>query len=94
MAQRLLTVEDSFQTSSKDLGLIVVPGPLQDEYPGSSPIQVELRKPDGSTQRATLHVSWMFQTPPPKEYRWICHFRDLLKGDVPIGTEIWVGVEA
>jgi hypothetical protein len=30
-----------------------------------------------------------FQTPPPKERRWACMFRELSKAEVPLGTELW-----
>lgn len=87
MEQKLFTVEDSFLVSGR--GLIVVPGPLEAEFPGPAEIPVRLKRPDGSTVFAVLSVQHFFQTPPPKEYRWGCLFKNLPKAEVPIGTEVW-----
>lgn len=90
--KRLLTVADTFDITH--LGLVVVPGPLPDEYSGPRKLEVELRKPDGSVGYATLTVQWFFLVPTPKEPRWSCYFTGLSKSDVPIGTEIWYDIAA
>ena len=85
--QKLLTVEDTFQIEGR--GLIVVPGPLLGDHVGPRELQVELRKPNGTTSHAVLSVMHSFQTPPPKEHRWVCMFKQLSKAEVPLGTEVW-----
>lgn len=88
MKRRLITVEDTFRISGR--GLLVVPAPLMSELPvEGGVIPVELRKPDGSSAEAALLLTYIFQTPPPKELRWACVLKSLSKEDVPIGTEIW-----
>jgi hypothetical protein len=83
-----MTVEDSFQIGGR--GLVVVPAPLVSEYEGPLKLSVKLLRPDGSELNAELHISHVFQTPPPKELRWGCVFPRLSKQEVPIGTEIWL----
>jgi hypothetical protein len=82
-----LTVEDVFDI--KQRGLIVVPGPLQAEYDGPREFPVLLKIPGGSDHHASLTLEHMFQSPPPKEYRWVCMLRGVTKADVPIGTQVW-----
>lgn len=88
MTYRLMTVEDSFQIAGR--GLVVVPAPLVQEYAGPTKVPVKLLRPDGSELETELHISHVFQTPPPKELRWGCVLPKLQKQDVPIGTEIWL----
>ena len=88
MAKMLLTVEDAFEISGPRL--IVVPGPLQAEYEGPRQFAVTLKSPNGTERSATLTLEHMFQSPPPKEYRWVCLLRGLTKADVPLGTEVWI----
>lgn len=83
-----MTVEATFLIN--DRGLVVVPGPLMDEYHGPASVQVELRKPDGTRIRADLTIQFFFQRPPPKERRWSCIFPLLQKEDVPVGSDIWL----
>ena len=87
MAKKLLTVEDVFDISGR--GLIIVPGPLQSEYDGPRQFEVNLKLPGGTERSATLTLEHMFQSPPPKEHRWVCVLRGLTKCDAPIGTEVW-----
>lgn len=87
MKDKLLTVEDAVQVTR--IGLIVIPGPLDEAFPGPAEIDVELRRPDGSRQDAVLSIRHVFQSPPPKVRRWTCIFKDLRTEDVPVGTEIW-----
>ena len=84
----LLRVEDTFEIPAFG-GLVVVPGPLAQDYGSPANLEVELRMPNGSAVQATLTVQWISQTPPPKELRWGCVFRGLSKSDVPVGTEVW-----
>lgn len=83
----LLTVEQTFEIKGR--GLIVVPGPLATAFKRPVELGVELRLPDGSRRHATLHLQYVFLTPPPKEQRYACIFRGLSKAEVPIGTEIY-----
>jgi hypothetical protein len=87
MARRILIVEDTFEISGR--GLIVVPGPVLEDYDGPAELPVEIKRPDGSVLRATLHFTQAFLIPPPKIRRWELIFRRLAKSDVPIGSEIW-----
>ncbi|MDK2767274.1 MAG: hypothetical protein KYX69_06090 [Sphingomonas sp.] len=87
MSKAFLVVEDVFDVTGR--GLIVVPGPLQDEYAGPREFPVTLRTPEGIEHPATLTLEHMFQSPPPKEHRWVCLLRDVTKAGIPIGTEIW-----
>ena len=88
MLKLLMTVEDSFQIAGR--GLVVVPGPLTEEFAGPASLNVDLCRPDGSTVHALLLIQHQFQTPPSPERRWACVFATLSKQDVPVGTEIWV----
>lgn len=88
MSKPFMIVEDTFLITGR--GLVVVPGPLIDDYSGPGPVQVELRKPNGTITLTELTVQLFHQTPPPKEYRWGCVFLSLNKEDVPLGTEIWL----
>ena len=85
--KKLTTVTDTFQITSR--GLVVVPSPFVGSYDGPAKRQVELRRPDGSSAEATLHVQYVFPKPTPPVPTWELIFRDLVKDDVPIGTEIW-----
>lgn len=87
MTELFLTVEDAFDITGR--GLIIVPGPLQTEYDGPRQFPVTLRAPGKIDRNAELTLEHMFQSPPPKEYRWACLLRGVAKADVPIGTQIW-----
>jgi hypothetical protein len=87
MTTRILTVEDVFDIKGR--GLVVVPGPLVDAYAGPRQIQVRLILPNGAERTASMRLDYVFQTPPPKEYRLACILRGVAKADVPIGTEVW-----
>lgn len=89
----LLRVEDTFDIPAFG-GLVVVPGPLAQDYGGPAVVAVELRKPNGESAHAMLTVQWISQTPPPNELRWSCVFRGLAKSDVPVGTEVWYQASA
>jgi hypothetical protein len=87
MATRILTVEDVFDIKGR--GLVVVPGPLEKAYAGPCQVPVRLRLPNGDERIASMRLDYVFQTPPPKEYRLACILLGVAKADVPIGTEIW-----
>ena len=87
MKRRFSVVADTFQVTGR--GLVVVPGPLQGEFPGPAELAVDLKRPDGSLIPAILAVFWFFQSPPAKEPRWGCVLKGVEKSDVPMGTEIW-----
>ena len=87
MARHVLTVEDVFDIPAFG-GLLVVPGPLQSEWDGPLEMGVALLRPDGTTMNANLKMQHVFQTPPPKELRWICIIKGTSKYEVPIGTEV------
>lgn len=67
MPKLLMTVEDSFAIASR--GLVVVPGPLTEEFAGPASLNVELRKPNGSIAHALLLIQHQFQTPPSHQHR-------------------------
>jgi hypothetical protein len=88
MKRKILTIEDIFQIKGR--GLIILPGPLINEFPGPDELLVELIKPDGSIILATLTIMLSFHHPPRKEIRWDCILKDIQEEDVPIGTEVWI----
>lgn len=88
MAIHVLTVEDLFDIPSFG-GLIVVPGPLQEDWQGPLEGSAEIRRPDGTTVGGSMRLQHVFQSPPPKELRWVCVLKGVEKGDVPIGAEVW-----
>jgi len=88
MGTLVLTVEDVFDIASFG-GLVVVPGPLIADGPERSESPVLLRLPDGSELSASMKMQQVFQSPPPKERRWVCILAGVDKSEVPIGTEIW-----
>jgi len=85
--EKLTTVTDTFQISG--WGLVVVPSPFVGNYDGPGERRVMLKRPDGSSKEAVVHVQYVFPKPTPKVPTWELIFRDLVKDDVPIGTEIW-----
>lgn len=88
MSQKFLTIEARFQLKGR--GLLVVPGPLLEDFSGPATLAAELRKPDGTTRAAELSIIYIFIKPPPRERRWACILKGLRKDDVPIGTEVWL----
>lgn len=87
--RRFLTIADTFFIAGR--GLVVVPGPLEEDFSGPRNMDVELRRPDGSISQAQLTVTYHFQSPPSRERRWSCTLEALSKDEVPIGTEVWIG---
>lgn len=88
MKKLLLTVENAFEISGR--GVIIAPGPLQAEYDGPRQLEVTLISPNGAEQSAILTLEHVFQSPPPKEHRWVCLLRGLTKAEVPLGAEVWL----
>ena len=88
MGDRVLTVDDLFDIPAFG-GLVVVPGPLQEDWQGGLDHRVILKRPDGTAVEADLTMQHVFQTPPPTELRWTCLLRGVSKDDVPVGTEVW-----
>jgi hypothetical protein len=86
MSEAFLIVEHVLAVTGR--GLIVVPGFLQNEYTGPRQFPVTLRTPEGIERSATLTLEHMFQSPPPKEDRWVCFLSGVTKADIPIGTEV------
>ena len=87
MPRHLLTVEDAFDITGR--GLLVVPGPLVSEYVGPRRLSVTLKPPGGGQKAAILTLEHVFLTPPPREQRWGCRHSEVVKSDVPVGTQIW-----
>jgi hypothetical protein len=87
MKRRFSVVADTFYVTGR--GLVVIPGPLKDDFPGPAELAVDLKRPDGSLISATLAISWFFQSPPAQEPRWGCVLKGVEKSEVPMGTEIW-----
>jgi hypothetical protein len=86
--QPILTVEDVFDIPGWG-GLIVVPGPLIVDGPARPEGPVSLHRPDGTVVPATMRMNDVFQTPPPRERRWVCLLKGVDKADVPIGSVVW-----
>jgi translation elongation factor EF-Tu-like GTPase len=88
----LFTVEDTFQISGR--GCVLVPGPSAEE--GSQRIRIGdrvcLRKPDGCSFDTTIAgVEMIGHRSRPKVITApILLPGDVTKGDVPIGTEVWL----
>lgn len=88
----LFTVEDAFEITGR--GCVLVPGPSAEE--GSQPIRIGdrlcLRKPDGhSLDTVIAGVEIIGRRPRPKVVTApIVLPKDVTKGDVPIGTEVWL----
>ncbi len=72
-----------------DLPLVVAPGPRISEFDGPCAIDVEICRPDGSTITSVMSLSFHVEIVPGDEARWVCAFRDLLRSDVPVGSEVW-----
>lgn len=86
---RLLTIADTFFILGR--GLVVVPGPLEEDFSGPRNMEVELRRPDGSVSQVQLTVTYHFQSPPSMERRGSCALEVRSKAEVPIGAEVWIG---
>lgn len=88
----LFTVEDAFQITGR--GCVLVPGPLAEA--GIQAIRIGdrlcLRKPDGdSFDTVIAGVEMIARRPRPKRITTpILLPSDVTKGDVPIGTEVWL----
>lgn len=88
----LFTVEYAFQITGR--GCVLVPGPSAEE--GSQPIQIGnrvcLRKPDGiSFDTVIAGVEMIGHRPRPKVITApILLPKEVMKDDVPIGTEVWL----
>ena len=88
--QRLFTVADVFFLQRR--GPVLIPG-----LPTQGPLHlrvgdpIELRRPDGSTRQTTVRGIEMADPPPPggRSHIPILLPDDIVKGDVPIGTEVW-----
>ena len=55
----LFIVSDFFAITGR--GLVVEPAPLIEDFPGPKTIEVELRRPDGSTTSANLSFELVFR---------------------------------
>lgn len=88
----LFIVEDAFQIAGR--GCVLVPGPSAEQ--GSQRIRIgdglRLRKPDGNSFDTVIQgVEMIGRRPRPKVITApILLPRDVKKGDVPTGTEVWL----
>ncbi|MEO8701970.1 MAG: hypothetical protein ABI867_18135 [Kofleriaceae bacterium] len=86
-------MEDTFAITGR--GLIVAPdvdfGDQRTRH-----LNVELRRPDGTTVQAEAVAQVPFMNPPrlTEPPRHVLLFARLAKSDVPIGTELWISLEA
>jgi hypothetical protein len=90
MPRRLLVVESVLSLGRH--GIFVLPElPVDEALPISAPARrAELRRPDGSTLLAHVHVAIPRRSPPPAVLTAFAHFRKLTAKEVPIGTEVWM----
>ena len=87
----MLTVTDVFAFRG---GLVVV-DPEFDHPTAWGPVQVLLRRPDGTELAATASVAIPFiNRHPYVPARKVCLFRGLDKAAVPVGTEVWLVASA
>lgn len=82
----LLTVEDTFEVRGR--GLVLAPF-LDESEARKDRFEVELRRPGGSTVRATAFAQIPFITPRPPTLRTHLAILSVSKVEVPIGTEVW-----
>jgi hypothetical protein len=83
----LTVVQDTYEIRGR--GVVVIPGPLIDDFNGPAVLGVQLRRPDGLTIEASLQIRRHSNVIDPTELRWACVLWDASVIDVPIGTEIW-----
>jgi hypothetical protein len=84
--RRLFAVTDTFTVTGR--GLVLIPGliPIDDEhFKAGDPIL--LRSPDGRETRTSIDA---LELPHPNlKNEVLIMLRDLVKDDVPVGTEVW-----
>jgi hypothetical protein len=88
MSRRLLTVEDTFLIQER--GLVLAPGlvPVGNErFRVGDPIL--LKRPDGRRFPSRIGALEFIKYASPHPCDVVIMLRDLGKGDVPIGTEVW-----
>lgn len=89
MPRLLSIVEDTFDLSGRR-GVVVAPGiPREGDWRLKVGAPVSLRRPDGTQVRSSVTGIEML-SPPHPTFIPILIGPDLTKGDLPIGTEIWV----
>jgi hypothetical protein len=85
--EKLLTVEATFEVKGR--GVVVAPTSPRSQFPGGSmQMLVLLRSPEGVDRRVAASFT-ISHVSPPKELCFVCLIRDVLKDDVPIGSEIF-----
>src|SRR5262245_55545470 len=80
MATLILTVEDVFEITGR--GLVVVPGPPENDYAGPREFVVRLVLPDGDEKVASIRLAHFFGSPPAKERRLARILSGVTKADV------------
>jgi hypothetical protein len=89
MPRLLSKVEDTFELSGRR-GVVVAPG-----IPRGADLRIKvgdpvwLRRPDGTEVRSSVVGIEMLSPPHPASIPLLIG-PDLTKGDLPVGTEIWV----
>ena len=91
--QLLLIVEDCFDLARSQLGLAVMPEVPMEVIPELKPLDsvvlpVMLKFPDGTSRK--VPARFRFPHFNPGGFKKVCHFEDLKKENLPIGTEIWL----
>jgi hypothetical protein len=84
--RRLFTVTDTFNVTGR--GIVLAPGlmPIGDErFRIGDPIL--LRRPDG--MEIATHIDGLELPHPNPKYEVLILIKELVKDDVPIGTEVW-----
>lgn len=89
-AHLMLVVEDTFEITER--GVVIAPMMLDLADLTGRLIEVELRRPDGTTLMADARVEAVRISPwrPGTSSDNALRFPNLRKSDIPIGTEIWM----
>jgi hypothetical protein len=82
--RRLLTVEDTF--AIKGRGLVLAPDLATAEVLRGA-VELDVKRPDGTTQRISGHVSVAFFSPSGSAV--VLHLPTATKQEVPIGSQLW-----
>ncbi|MBA3315376.1 MAG: hypothetical protein H0T47_19070 [Planctomycetaceae bacterium] len=91
MPSLLFVVEEVFDLSGRS-GLTLVPGLTADSPQARVGDPIELRRPNGTSQRTRISAIESL-TANVRRIHPIVLPSEIEKQDVPIGTEVWQGVE-
>lgn len=87
MMNQIAVVEDTYEISGKRL-VIESKNGLDGQFEAAE-IPVEIRRPDGSILETSLRIERVFFTPASSDSRLEMILQNLVKADVPVGSEVW-----